>query len=115
MKWLGALFRRIRSLFAPRRWFRSTAWVAEADELPEQMHERTVYLVGTRQRRKWAAFVCPCCSGHTVTLNLQPSRYPFWRVSMSNGISLWPSVDVRGEERCHFWVRRGRVYWTAQD
>lgn len=112
MRLLRALFRAIRNLFPRRQWFKSTIWVAEADDLPDRMRDRILYAVGTPERPKWAAFACPCRSGHDITLSLQPKRYPFWRLSLAGGVSLWPSVDVREERRCHFWVRRGRVRWV---
>lgn len=115
MRLLRALFRAIRGFFPRRRWFRSTLWVSEADELPDRMRDHTIYVVGTPERAKWAAFACPCRSGHGVTLNLQPKRYPFWRLSLVDGVTLRPSVDVQDDRRCHFWVRRGAVHWVADD
>lgn len=113
VNWLRSLYRRLRALLPRRRWFTSLAWVAEADELPDTMLKRRIYLVGSPARPKWAAFACPCESGHTITLNLQSKRRPSWRVSTRDGVSLWPSVDVRERRRCHFWVRHSRIYWAA--
>ncbi|MFI1163317.1 DUF6527 family protein [Streptomyces sp. NPDC020801] len=62
----------------------------------------------------WAAFTCPCGTGHQVLLNLSPARRPRWQLSGSRSApTLHPSVDVIDNGyRCHFWIRRGRLQWA---
>jgi hypothetical protein len=39
---------------------------------------------------------------------------PTWRVEQANGrVSLYPSVDALDLDRCHFWLRDGKVTWVV--
>lgn len=106
------LIERIRHRLV-RPQFRRTLLVQSMSDVPEQLDSDVVVLIGF-DRPKWAIFGCPCRTGHRVELNLQPAFYPFWRVSSRKGrITLWPSVDVRNNRRCHYFVTDGFVRRVA--
>lgn len=105
---------RLFARFFPRRRFRVVAVVDAADEIPERLPAMGAALVGTRARPTWIAFDCPCDEHHRVMLNLDPSRRPAWSVVSTSPLSVRPSIDEwRGDKRCHYFVRDGRVQWAA--
>jgi hypothetical protein len=69
-------------------------------------------LVGSLAKTKWIVFTCPCGQGHVIWLNAQRSQYPRWKVGgRDRQVTLWPSIWVGEPWGCHFWIRRGRVFW----
>ena len=95
-----------------RRW-RVIGRVSGADELPERLPPKGVVLVGSAEDATWAAFDCPCKTGHRLLVNLDSSRYPFWRIDSLKPLSIRPSIDsITPERRCHFFIRGGRVQWA---
>lgn len=84
-------------------------------ELPKQIPQRELAIIGSYERPKWAIFECPCGRGHQLSVNLSPRQDPFWRLHLDKrGPSLWPSVDSFTPYGCHFWLRRGRVSWALE-
>lgn len=98
--------------FFPAR-FRRTVFVPELYDVPEQLNTDTFYVAGSPRYMKWAVFACPCDRGHHVTLSLQEGDYPRWRLQVDHGRpTVYPSIDVLEEPRCHYWIVRGRVRWA---
>ena len=75
--------------------------------------EGKFYRVARNGEPKWALFQCPCGCGFVVTLSLQPTHRPRWRVRTSDDDrpTLRPSVWRDGGCFSHFFVDDGRVYW----
>lgn len=111
-RWLsGAL-----ELVPVLRW-RVDQSIANVDDVPSRIPKRRAYLVKTAILRKWLVFDCPCGAGHRITLNLDDSRVPYWRLMLSANrrITLSPSIDYQGNSRrCHYSIRKGRVIWAKQ-
>jgi hypothetical protein len=85
----------------------------ELPDLPAELERHTFALCGPDSAPKWAAFECPCGRKHRIVVSLQATHDPRWRFStVASGPSLWPSIDSRGEFRCHFWLEDGRVHWV---
>jgi hypothetical protein len=80
-------------------------------DLPRRLRPRRLYLVG--EPAKWAVCRCPCGAGHQIDLNLAHPGLPRWSVAFDSRDrpSLRPSIDVRAERRCHFWLTAGEVRW----
>jgi hypothetical protein len=89
----------------------SAVHVGARADLPRRLHSHRLYLVG--EPAKWAVCRCPCGTGHQIDLNLAHPGLPRWSVAFDsrNRPSLRPSVDVRAERRCHFWLISGEVRW----
>lgn len=103
------LTRRLRS--RPRARFVRIIEVAERSHLPDRLRPRSLYVLGAPA--KWALFECPCGRGHNIQLNLVHAQRARWLLSVEEGRpTLFPSVDVRGDRRCHFWVRAGSTRWV---
>ena len=103
-----------QSLVLPWRTWRIVGQVGAGDEVPDQLPDRGVVLVGESGRATWAAFDCPCRTGHRLMVNLDMARHPFWSVESLKPLSIRPSIDdITPERRCHFFVRRGRIHWAS--
>lgn len=102
---------RRRRLTPPR--FTTLTFYDCRSSVPGHVPRRTIAIVGTRERPKWAIFECPCGRRHQITLNLSELRKPFWRIEPhQRGPSLRPSVDAYAPFDCHYWIRAGRVHFV---
>lgn len=96
-----------------KRLWRIVEVVQEADDIPATIPELGAVLVDSAGFKKWLAIDCPCESGHRVLLNLDPGRWPSWRIIRTAPLSIWPSVDERtGDRRCHYMILDGRIIWA---
>ena len=96
----------------PWRAWRIVGRVEMGDEVPQRLPDKGVILVGRANHLSWAVFDCPCREGHRLMVNLDQSRYPFWRIQTYNPLSIHPSIDnVTSQRRCHFMLFGGRVLW----
>lgn len=95
-----------------QRW-RIVGVVDDADEVPERLPRNGVILVGASDAPKWIVFDCACRRGHRIMLNGDSSRYPSWSVLDARPLTIGPSIDYLGNPlRCHYFIRKGRVYWA---
>lgn len=105
-------YRRARNGHAKSR-VNQVVVLADRSGLPEQLDPRCVYVLGAATR-KWALLDCPCGRGHTIELNLANPARTRWKVTTNNTgqPSIHPSIDYRGNPRCHYWLRDGRIHWV---
>ena len=95
-----------------RRW-RIVGCVDSAADVPEKLPHRGVMLAGRPQYPAWAAFDCPCGTGHRLLVNLDSRRNPHWELDPGPRFSLRPSIDNRARDRrCHFVLNNGKVRWV---
>lgn len=106
-------YRRARNGHAKSR-ITQVVVVANRGELPEHLDPGCVYVLGATTP-KWALLDCPCGHGHNVELNLANPARTRWKVTTNNTgqPSIHPSIDYRGQPRCHYWLRNGRIHWVA--
>lgn len=80
-------------------------------DLPPVLNPRRLYRLG--DPAKWAVLECPCGRGHTVELNLANLGRDRWTVTTDIGgrPSARPSIHVKGDRGCHYWLRAGRIHW----
>lgn len=73
-----------------------------------------VYVVAPKQVLKWAMLICPCGCNEVITLSLQPTHNPHWKldVAISGRATLYPSVWRTTGCRSHFWLKDGRAFWA---
>lgn len=93
-------------LFRPYR----TEWV---EDLPEEPRKKFIYIVGGREYPFEAKFLCPLGCGDILSVDIAPEHKKRWNVTehQNGAISLTPSVWLRTECRCHFWMREGHIVW----
>ena len=97
----------------PWRPWRVVDQVNSGDEVPERLPYKGVVIVGASRNPTWAAFDCPCRSGHRLMVNLDRRRHPFWNLDSLKPLTIRPSIDdTTTKRRCHFFVQRGRITWT---
>jgi hypothetical protein len=90
--------------------------VEAADEIPDRMPRNGAIIVGSLERPTWISFDCPCVDHHRVILNLDTRRRPAWAMQAAKPLTLQPSIDeFRGRQRCHYFVRKGKVEWVRRD
>jgi hypothetical protein len=82
------------------------------DAIERPLRPRTVWVIGSPGRDKWCVFSCPCGRSHDIMLNLDTSRRPNWQMNRRT-LTINPSVDSLELDRCHFWMRDGRISWVA--
>ena len=100
----------------PWRKWRPVLRVENGDEIPERLPAKGAVLVGGPEEPRWIAFACPCDADHSIMLNLDPSRAPYWIVRKLKPLTITPSVDyLTPSRRCHFWVREGRIVWVPDE
>lgn len=99
----------------PRRRHAVVGAVDAADLLPDPLPRKALVIVGTDKRPTWVGFVCPCERHHTLLLPLATSRTPHWVLRGDRRPTLHPSVDSHdGGQRCHFWLKDGRIQWVGR-
>lgn len=105
-------YRRARNGHAKSR-VNQVVVLADRSGLPEHLDPRCVYVLGATTP-KWALLDCPCGRGHTIELNLANPARTRWQVTTNNTgqPSVHPSIDYRGNPRCHYWLRDGRIHWV---
>jgi len=114
MQWcrsvLAFIGRLLRLTTAPRKTVRLS-------ELPDDLDQRFIYLIGEGGHQWFAAMVCPCGCGKTIYLNLDPNDRPCWKMIEHGGgiVSISPSIHRRVGCRSHFWVQCGYIIWHGDD
>jgi hypothetical protein len=73
-----------------------------------------LYVVGDRDKAKWAALSCPCKCGARIDVNLMQSRKPAWTITYQGDTasfkpSLWRPKGTCGS---HFWIARNQINWV---
>jgi hypothetical protein len=104
-----------------RNWFKKPSikapeydkiqYVSSISDVPKKL-DKTIFIVRSGDRYKWAVFKCPDNCGNRVEVNLMESKYPFWRLEIKRKkVTLEPSVIV---ESCHshFCLINSKVVWA---
>lgn len=100
-----------------RSWFIRPARplkTVHAEELPDRLDPKAVYVLGEGNHRWFVTMICPCGCGATLQMSLLPDARPRWRLiehSDDGTISLQPSVWRQVGCRSHFFLRRGLIQW----
>jgi hypothetical protein len=104
--WLVALWQRVfgDDLYRGRR----------ADDAPDVLEERMVYLVGDDTYLWSAVMRCPCGCKQRLEMNLLPMAKPAWKLSegKKGEITLHPSIWLKTGCKAHFFLRGGKIQWV---
>ena len=113
---MGVIARWLQWLPIRRSTWRVVDGATSGADIPTMIPPRGAILVRSLEADRLLAFDCPCQERHRIILNLDEDRYPHWQVRERDPLTLWPSVDDRGEgRRCHFVLRNGTVRWVLDD
>ena len=93
------------------RW-RILGRVDNADEVPVRLPQRGAVVVGSATHPKWLAFDCACGRQHRILLNADRGRHPAWRLVREDPLTIAPSIDYLGDQRCHYFIRDGKTLWA---
>lgn len=111
--WLRRLWRQLKG----HRGDAPLYTITRVDDLPERPARGVLY-VAEEEGTAWAAsMACPGGCGQVLHMNLLPDMAPVWRLTehAEGAATLHPSVWRREGCGCHFWLRRGRIEWVAED
>ena len=84
------------------------------DEIPENICQRSIYIVGEKEQPWLIAFRCPCGCNNLIQLNLLKEARPRWNyvVSKKNKITVKPSIWRNVDCRSHFFIRKSKIKWA---
>ena len=87
--------------------------VVASEELPDNLKENTLYLIGEQNEYWMAALMCPCKCNEIIKLNLLPDADPSWKVVVNsdNSPTINPSIWRIKGCRSHFILKRGKIIW----
>ncbi|MDP1748529.1 MAG: DUF6527 family protein [Reyranella sp.] len=74
-----------------------------------------IYVVGGPTYQKWAFLKCPCGCGEPIMLSLSEKKRPRWHIDTDwfGRPTVKPSVWQTAGCYSHFWIKKGRIHWTA--
>lgn len=76
---------------------------------------KTIVVVGDVTYKKWAFLTCPCGCGEPIMLSLSEKKRPRWQIQVDwlGRPTVKPSIWQSAGCYSHFWVKEGRIQWTA--
>lgn len=104
--------RKIVAKFA--EWLQPEHKFINVDELPENVNEKTIYIIGDSSQPWLLAFNCPCGCHNLIQLNLLKDADPCWKykVTRKKKINISPSVWRTTGCKSHFFVRKSKIDWV---
>jgi hypothetical protein len=91
--------------------------VRQRPEVPDQVDEKIIYLVGELEKEWLILFKCPCGCGDKIFLNTIRDVYPSWKLLISKkGLpSIYPSIWRVVNCRSHFCLKKGCIVWVREN
>lgn len=72
-------------------------------DVPEEVAENKIYIIGGRDNEWLIVFKCPCGCKDAIYLNMLKKARPQWRYKIGReGITLSPSINRRYGCKSHF-------------
>lgn len=85
--------------------------VRTQDEAVKVLAGKDALVLVERGKPRSLKLRCPCGADHILTVNLDRALGLAWRLNITgSSVSLYPSVWLETGCRCHFILRRNRVY-----
>jgi len=96
------------------KWFQTDYNFISVDELPENVNDKTIYIIGDLSQPWLLAFNCPCGCHNVIQLNLLKEADPCWKykVTKKKKINISPSVWRTTGCKSHFIVRKSKIVWV---
>ncbi|WP_431099024.1 DUF6527 family protein [Polaromonas aquatica] len=81
-------------------------------DIPDEIKQKKLYLIGTENYYWVAVLRCPCGCGSVIQLPMSLGSRPCWQFSgTAEKPSLYPSVNRTVGCRSHFILRSGNIKW----
>jgi len=81
-------------------------------DLPENINENVIYIVGENHCKWLAMLICPCGCGDVIQLNLLPECDDQWTIKIKRKlITITPSINRRLSCKAHFLIIKGHLEW----
>ena len=114
MSWCRYKIRRLWRLAGCWLFWRPVPFdTVHANELPDNLRRRTIYLIGENNFFWFAGLLCPCGCESVIQLNLIPEVRPRWLFEehADGTVSLTPSIWSRRGCGSHYFLKRGLIVW----
>lgn len=87
--------------------------IVVTDDMPTEVFDTTIYIVGDINSPQYAIFKCPCNCGRIVELNLNSDSRPCWELKWNcdGTVSLSPSIWRTGGCKSHFYLQHSKTKW----
>src|ERR1035437_8988242 len=101
--------KKILSKFA--EWFQLEYKFIYVDELPINVNDQTIYIVGDSKQPWLLAFKCPCGCKNLIQLNMLKNADPCWKykITKKNKITISPSIWRTNGCKSHFFIRKSKI------
>ena len=88
--------------------------VRQLPDIPEQIEEKTIYLIGDTGKEWLILFKCPCGCDDKIFLNTIHDVHPYWKLyaSKKGWPSIYPSIWRVVNCKSHFCLKKGRIIWV---
>lgn len=81
------------------------------DEIPSNLKEGILYVEGSKNNPNFAELLCPCGCGDQISINLDSSDNPLWKLGNSFRTDLHPSIWKTKGCKSHFFIKSGKIKW----
>lgn len=110
MNWLDKIGRWFELVIDWRAPYQSLS----VEDIPDNLENRIIYLIGEVNRPWSASFNCPCGCEEVISLSLISTDRPRWRITHNKDerITLYPSVNKIKGCKSHFFIKNGKVIWV---
>ena len=108
MKW----YQKIIAKFA--KWLQPKHKFINVEEFPNNVNEKTIYIVGDIKEPWLLAFSCPCGCHNLIQLNLLKEAKPRWKFQIVNKskITISPSIWRTSGCKSHFFIHKSKIDWV---
>lgn len=85
-------------------------------ELPDNMSDEFIYIIGENGFQWFVALNCPCKCGDVINLNLLAEAKPRWEIETHYDLTLSIKPSVWSLKGCgsHYFVTNGKIKWCFQ-
>ena len=96
------------------KWFEKKHTFLYVEDIPENVKDKVVYIVGERKHPWLIIFKCPCGCNNLIQLNLLKEASPCWKFQISNKekITIYPSIWRITGCKSHFFIRKSKIEWA---
>lgn len=86
------------------------------EDIPEDIKNKSIYIVGSRSCPWLIIFKCPCGCNSLIQLNLLKDASPCWKFKITNKgkFDISPSIWKKKGCKSHFFVHKNKIRWVSE-